>query len=521
MFIWFALVSYVIAPIAAFFLIQRKKEEGQIWLVFLICSGIASILIFLNPTTRMQSDFPYLWLSSNSMILSLGQQWETSEWVLQQCISLFILVFMVRSYVTREQHTLPLREIIFLFSTGMLGILVLSLQREFAMAAFLFCLDGLHLLFRFIRNKEIFSTRRDTISLLLRFISIILLVLLATLVDAESNGQFFLLQYLLTFGIILLRLGADYIDQVSSDKPLWNMNGWLAFLESMIIIRVMTMLPINSTKIEGASLYFLLICGILLLFFFYLWLKRSDHKWNRSISSVFAFFLVIYFFLLGIRKELLFLVLPIYFLLLNDQVQNGKKAAGTILLIGEVIFLLGFAFSPNYVLNKALLNVQNTTLFSYSAFLLEGLYLAGFGITQKRTNLQARSENKKSSQNNILPWFVLGGGILVIIKGFFPMDGLNQIKWIAFLPLIFLLFIPLESVVNHHITPEKKQNETVLYAPSSLLIEKITRIFLTIGNVFRQIFEGVSVVLEREGGLIWAIIFLILLLTLFKGLSQP
>lgn len=516
MFIWFALVSYVIAPIAAFFLMQRKKEERQIWFVFLVCSGIASVLIFLNPTIHAQSNSPYLWLSTNSMILSLGQQWGVPEWILQQCITLYIFISMVQSYRSREQHTLPLREITFQFSTGVLGIFVLSLQKEFAMATFLFILDGLYLLFRIIRNKEIFSTRRDTISLLLRFISIILLVLLATLVDTESNGQYFLLQYLLTFGIILLRLGADYIDQVSSDKPLWNMNGWLAFLEFMIIIRVMTILPINSAKVE---LYLLLICGILLVFFFYLWFKRSDHKWNRFISSLFAFFLAIYFFLLGIREELLFLVLPIYFLLLNDQVQNGKKAAGTILLIGEVVFLLGFAFSPNYVLNKALLNVQNTTLVAYSALLLEGLYLAGFGITQKRTNLQTRSENKKSSQNNILLWFVLGGFLLVIIKGFFPMDGLNQIKWIAFLPLIFLIFIPLESVVNHHTTPEKNQNETVLYAPSSLLIEKIARVFLTIGNVFRQIFEGVSVVLEREGGLIWAIIFLILLLTLFKGLS--
>ncbi len=99
------------------------------------------------------------------------------------------------------------------------------------------------------------------------------------------------------------------------------------------------------------------------------------------------------------------------------------------------------------------------------------------------------------------------------------MDGLNQIKWIAFSPLIFLLLVPLESIVNSRKTSEKIKNETTLYAPSSLLIEKITRTFLTIGNIFRQIFEGVSTILEREGGLIWAIIFLILLLTLFKGLS--
>jgi len=518
--IWFALISYAIAPVAAFFLAQRKKEEGQIWLVFLVCSMIGSILIFLTPTTCIQSDSPYLWLSSHSIILSIEQQWETPEWVLQQCIVLFIMVYMVKNYMAREQHTLPFRAIIFLFCTAMLGISISSIHKEFVLAAFLFCLDGLRLVFRFIKNKEIFSTRRDTISLLLRFISIILLILLATLVDTERYGQYFLSQFMLTMGVILLRLGANYIDQISSDKPLFNMNDWLAFLESMLIICVMTMLPVNTNKVEGISFYFLLICGILLLFFSYLWIWRLDHKWSRFILSIFAFFLVIYFFLLGIREELLFLVLPVYFLLLNDQVQNGKKATGTILLIGEVIFLLGFSFSPNYALNKALLNTQNTSWFVYSAFIMEGLYLAGFVITQKRNNKQLISENRrKAYSDTILLWFVLAGLILIIVKGFFPMDGLNQIKWIAFSPLIFLVLVPSESIVNSRKTLGKTQNETTLYAPSSLLIEKITRTFLTIGNIFRQIFEGVSTILEREGGLIWAIIFLILLLTLFKGLS--
>ncbi|MGV8025311.1 MAG: hypothetical protein AB2L18_01990 [Anaerolineaceae bacterium] len=522
MFIWFALIMYAIAPTAVFFLIQQKKEEGLIWLVFLICCSIASILIFLNQTIHAQSDAPYLWLSLNSMILSIAQQWEMPGWVLQQCITFFILIFMMKSYMTREQHTLKLSEIIFLFSTTLLGILVLSLSREFAMAAFLFWLDGLRLLFRVIQNKEIFSNRRDTISLLLRFISIILLILLASLVDTESNVQYTLSPFLLTFGVILLRLGAEFIDQVSPETLSWNWKNWLVFLESIIILRAMSMLPVNINNVEGISFYLLLICGILLLFFFYLWFKRSDHKNNRFIMSVFTYFLAIFFYLLGIREELLFLVLPDYFLLLNDQVQNGKKGTEKILLVSEEIFLLGFAFSPVSGVNKTLLNLQSTTPLVYSAFLLEGLYLAGFALTQKRTNIQALSENKKRfNQNNLLLWFTLAGFILIIIKGFFPIIEFKPSTWVAFSPLLFLVFIPLESIVNRHRASEKTQNEATFYTRSSLIIEKITRIFLFIGNVLQQIFEGVSIVLEREGGLVWAIIFLVLLLTLFKGFSQP
>jgi hypothetical protein len=100
------------------------------------------------------------------------------------------------------------------------------------------------------------------------------------------------------------------------------------------------------------------------------------------------------------------------------------------------------------------------------------------------------------------------------------MDGINQITWIIFMPLIFLVIIPLDSIMNQRKILRENQNKEIQYAPSLLLIEKITHVFLTIGNILRQIFEGVSVVLEREGGLVWAIIFLILLLTLFKGLAK-
>jgi len=520
-FTWIVLVLYAFAPITAFFLLQRKKEERQIWFVFLVCSGIASILTFLNPTIRAQSVSPYLWLSTNSMVLSLWQQWKIPEWVLQQCVALFILVFIVKNYRTREQHALPLREIILLFSTSMLSILALSLQKELAMAAFLFCLDVLHLVFRFIRSKEVFSSRRDVISLLLRFISIILLILVTTLVDTESDGQYFLLTFLLALTIILLRLGADYIDHISFDGTLLNMNGWFAFLQSMIIIRVMTMLPVNTNDIEGIPLYFLFICGILFLFFFYLWLKRSTYRWNKFILSAFTLSFVIYSFLLGIREELLFLVLPVYFLQLNGQIQTCKKVLKTVLLIGEVIFLFGFAFSPISGLNKVLLDIQKTTPLTYFALFLEGFFLADFVIIQKRIHTQALSENKnKSLQDNFLLWFILAGIILIIIKGFFPMDGINQITWIIFMPLIFLVIIPLDSIMNQRKILRENQNKEIQYAPSLLLIEKITHVFLTIGNILRQIFEGVSVVLEREGGLVWAIIFLILLLTLFKGLAK-
>ncbi|RJQ40223.1 MAG: hypothetical protein C4545_09000 [Anaerolineaceae bacterium] len=521
MLIYFALLTYAVAPIAAFFLIQRKKDEGQIWLLFLTCSVIGSILIFLSPIILEQGDHPYLWFSTTSMTVSIGLQWEKSDWVLQQFIALFIVIYMVKNYMAREQQALPFREICFLFCSGILGISALIIHKEFAMAAFLFCLDGLRLILRFAKDHEIFSNRRETLSLLLRFISIILLILLATMVDTERNDLNFLFQFTLMAGVIFLRLGAEFIDQISPSRRSYGINKWIIFLESVIIIRMMTMLPIITNKAEGTSLYLLLLCGILFLSFFYLWIWRSNHEWNGFISSATAFFLAVYFFLLGVRQELLFLVLSIYFLLLNDQVASDKKATRIILIICEEIFLLGYTFSPNYALNKALLNAQNTTPFVFFAFLMEGIYSAGFAIIQKKAIRQPVSEIKKDSFfHNLLLWLSLAGLLLIVIKGFVPMDGFEQISWFAFTPLILLILIPLDSFVNRRKNPKGIQDETRLSTPSSRIVEKITHIFLIIVNVFRQFFEGISALLEREGGLVWAIIILILLLTLFKGLSQ-
>ncbi len=515
--IWFALLSYAISPVAVFFMTQKKREEGQVWLVFLAGSVLGSLLVFLNAVLHLQSESPFLWFSTNSIILSMGMQWDQADWVLQQLAALYLLVFVLKRYLDREENPLPQKELSLLFFCAFLAIFALSVNRIFLLVSFLFCLDVIRLVTHFLDAKEIISSRRETISLLLRFISIILLTFLSSLIDAGGIGSAFLLYFTLIAGIVLIRLAADYIDQVSRQDFLHgSVPGWFMFLDSMILVRVMSQIPADSGDMTIIKISLFLILAILFLMLLVLWFwQKGLFKQGFNIYPL-SFLTAGIFFLLGIRDELLFLILPVFFLQLNAQIEL-KKNWLTVLQIVEMLFLIALPFSPLYLLNKALLNFQVSFLLIYAAFLIEGLYLGCAVIMQMR----GKTIPVFKMDNTVLFWMTLLGMGLIFVKGFFVIGGLNQISWMAFIPAAGLIFLPLEFLRR------KRQknggsiegNRMISITPSQVF-EKIIQIFLTVSDVLRQIFEGISAVFEGEGGLLWAVIFLVLLLTLFKGLSQ-
>jgi hypothetical protein len=219
--------------------------------------------------------------------------------------------------------------------------------------------------------------------------------------------------------------------------------------------------------------------------------------------------------MMGIREELLFLVLPIFFLHINGQIQLEKLWA-SVLQIGEMIFLIALPFSPFYLLSNALLNSQLSLPFTYAVLLFIGFYLACFVIMQIRRN----ESPVLNREGTIFLWIVLSGMLLILVKGFFQIGGLGQISWMAFSPAVGFILLPVEALIHRKQKAGEitRVNRNIGNAPA-LVLEKMIQIFLMISDVFRQIFEGIGAVFEGEGGLLWAIILMILLLTLFKGLS--
>jgi hypothetical protein len=518
--IWFALIIYGIAPVTVLFLKRQKREEGLIWLVLLACGLLGSILLYLSPITSTRSDSPVLWFSSGSMILSIDGYWNNPEWVIAQCISIYLLVFLSRQYHEREKLSLPLEKIIFVFCCVIFGLLTLSLHKEFALTTILFCLDIFRLVIRVIRNKELFSSQRDTLSLLLRLVSIVLMVYLAARVDPEGYEAGLFSIFPLVVTVIASRIAADFIDQISADQFTGeNLHGWLMFLDFVTMVSLLILLPEQTGNTAGILLYSLVFFGMLLLLLTYLWIFRSRSHENRIWIFFFAMSLTLFFFLLGIRQELLFLMLPICFLMINSPLHDGKRGIEIVLLICEGIFLLGFTFSPFYLLNKNLLNVPNLLPFKYFALIMEGVYLAGWVITQRRFELQGSETEKGSASRELTPAMFVGGLCLIIYKGFFPLDGFNQIAWFAFSPLVMYLLVPIHALLKRGYHAEKNYDPLQAHAQATRFVDTVMRVFLVVGDVIRQLFEAISTLLEREAGLIWAIIFLVLLLTLFKGLS--
>ncbi|NMC60087.1 MAG: hypothetical protein GYA51_12020, partial [Candidatus Methanofastidiosa archaeon] len=493
-------------------LTRNNKEEGRVWLLFLSSSLIGSLLLFLNPTIHTQSNSPFLWFSTSSLIFSIGTQWDKADWILQQCVALYLFMFLVRGYLNREKNPLPHKEISILFCGTFLGIFSLCMNKEFVLTSFLFCLDIGRLIKCFIEKEEIITSRQDAITLLLRFVSIILSIFFSSLVE---TGSTFLIQFFFMIVVIFLRITANYIDQVSQQGDFFgSLNNWFIFLDSLILVRMMSFMSGTSNGMTGLYLSLLLFFMILFLLLMMLLFRQRNLSRDSFIFIPVYFLIIIIFLLLGIRQELLFLLLPAFFLQINDQIELKKR--GSILLqVVEIIFLIGLPFSSLYFVNKTLLDSQLSLLFIYSAFILEGIFLAGFEILQiSKNNFYSSRKN-----TNMSLWIMLLGIVLILLKEFFVMDGLDQIAWLALSPAAGFILIPIKLLMDKRRKSEIIEQTNIPKTNSSLNLERITKVFLTISNIFRQMFEGISAVFEGEGGLVWAIIFLILLLTLFKGIS--
>jgi len=497
---------------------RKGENKGQIWFAYLMGAFFAYLLVYLNPISANQSALSYLWFSSQTYLLPVNVYWNKPDWLINQCIALFLFVFVLKSYFERESHSLPLRRITMFFGTGVFGILLLGFHSQFVIAAFLFLCDGLQFFMRIEKSKNFFSTRRETISILLRALSILLVSLLA----AWGNGDVSIASYstLVTIvsAIILGRVIADFIDLTSlSHSEFQAFSQWLTFLQCLTVLRVIALLPLQSITIESQFVLLIFVC-ILLFLWGSLCLWYVPHDPNHFFINTFVLCLAFFFALLGLREEILYLALPIFFLALNTLLFNGKKWIKQALLIVEGIFLLGCPFSPFYLLNTTLLGATTNVWFTYTAFILEGIYLTDFFIGQwQKISASDSTEGEQEKQGNVLIGSILLGLALIIVKGLSPIEELSQLSWSAFSPLLFLPLAPLIYPLKRKLRFKESSSVKDVFEQSSHWIENIAYIFIILEDLLREIFEGISTILERESGLVWSLIFIVLLLTLLQG----
>ncbi|HBH11536.1 MAG TPA: hypothetical protein DDX29_00205 [Clostridiales bacterium] len=520
MLIYLALFLYSITPVAIFFLSYRKKDEGQTWLAALFCCFVGFVLIFLSPVSKTAGDDPSVWFASSSLVLTTNPAWGNTDWLLMVLLGLSTLAFILKAYLDREKTGFTSRKIIFLFATTSVGLISLITHQMFFLLFAVFLLDCIQLVYQFSENRELFSTRGQVIPLILKLSSVIAMGYLAILnVSQESNGGSTnpLLPIIV---IILFRLLAEFLQRITQSKEPDYSDQWMLSLNTTVLLKMLSLVryPVaSSLTASRVILIIFLIIGILLL---YLWILRSDTKMKDVFTSGISITLAVTFFSLGARQELVVLILPMIFSLVNLIIAGRKKSLKYLQLGVEVLFMIGFPFSPWYVLNKVLFSSNESTTILVLVLVAEGLYLAGFLINQVKTILKKdRTVDgyQTNTENNSLSWFLMAILIGILLRGFVPFESWMPINWLNLLPAAFSLLVPVYFSIL-------RKNKVLLPTNAARLssgmriLDGGTQIALVIVNIFRQVFEGLSALLEGDGGLVWAVILLILLLTLYRGL---
>lgn len=518
MLVYIVLLLYFTAPILLFILTRNKIEEGRIWLVLFGIAGISWTLFLIGPVVLIQREVPALWFSSQSFIVPFTLQWGMMEWMLQLLIASAMIIFLVEQYLEKRREKIPQIQISIRFWGAALTVLGLSFGNVFSIVILFFSVDGLLILSRFLAEGEVFSKREYVFPFLLRLVSIPILAVfsIAQVRIAQYPGWISLL-----FIFLLLRVFAWFLEYDQRLDESDNPQSWLECVEAILMVLIFSNIASYSPTTGWIWIVLLAVLtgsmGILL----FLGVFRSNKRWEYFIFILASILLALGFFLTGVRNEMTALLLSMLFLLLHDLFPGKGRIREWIMLGLEIIFLCSYSFSPFYVLNRVVIN--NGIPFSWTVllFISEGVFLALF-IDQRSKQIK-RSRAALQEEAAIKSYLYWAEGVLLailVLRTALPLQSLSAFSWYAILPSLGLLIVPINYAVMHVFQKgtARSQKESSAFRPVLSLSQSMIKVSLVVVNLFRQLFEAISAVLEGEGGLIWAVIFLILLLTLYKGL---
>ena len=520
--IYLALFLYVLTSAVLLFLHFQKKEEGQTWLAALFCCFASFILILLSPLAGTVSNNPIIWFTSRSMVLTIDPVWGRFDWLIMVLLSLSTLVFILTSYIQRERKGFDRRTTFFLFSTTITGILTSITQRFVFLPFLIFLLDCTQIFYQFSEDRELFSTRGQVIPLIIKLSSIILLGYAAILVERSGEPDSITTNPLfLIILIAMLHLLAEFLQRITTKKAPNIKDQWMTLINTVFMLKMLSLLQQYPSITSDSKMIVILVVLLLVSFvMLFLWIVRPVDKTKDLFASGISITLASSFLFLGVREELVVFVLPIFFLWMNQQAGPNKKYLNILLLAIQTLFLIGVPFSPWYALNNNIVDGTKLSAGSVILLIMEGLYLAGFILHQvKEYNRKDHSddEHHTKSETSSASWLILAVLAGTLLRGFVTSANWVHISWLHYLPAACLLFIPVYSLIYSR-RASLVQTKSTYHVSGIQILDKTTQIILVIVNIFRQVFDGLSALLEGDGGLVWAIILLILLLTFYRGL---
>ncbi len=209
---------------------------------------------------------------------------------------------------------------------------------------------------------------------------------------------------------------------------------------------------------------------------------------------------------------------------LSSAIQSLITRSSTVFKIGISVLLIGaigLPYTPSYgIWLSSSLILSDFYLVCYNLFLALGLVYAFF-FTQWKANIEQKMEKWAAAIAKISPVFLL---IVIWILGFWLKSG--EISVIDFLlPIILIVLIVFIFFANRserfiEFKERLMQGQNIFISRIGGLILRIIDlnwilVFLSwINKLFGEVTRILTLVLDGEGGLLWAFVFLILISTI-------
>jgi hypothetical protein len=505
------------------FITRSRLTLGNQWLILVLNS-----LLIWGAMLVLRSHLPAPvtvkeWFPIATNIGTLTFQLDNNSWTI--CFALIsLLTAMILVETVKLHEKANLREwtrIILLVSLGVFGSLMNSLLAFILSWALL---DIIELIVRVVSNDQT-TSYSHFIFVLLSHLAGTILVIAALLIN-NVQGTGVVLSNIQGVGLPLLILGASFRmsflpepapqkEQITLTDHLGNIRQMISPLLAMVFLSRLAKLGNAS----GLLLVFFLICVLINVYAAIKWFAVSDplkgnSTWIWTFSGLALISTIKGYPESAVTWGLLMVTLGGW-----TWFYSYRNRSMYYLLIPIGLSLIGLPFSPSLLVMSGL----NLSLCFIPAFLIVGIV---------RSSIKPLKP-PSVSENWMKLFYMLGMALLTIspwLPGIWQLDVLKSVQYlgisilILFLAIVMLLFVlshRVQSWIDGFIS-ERLRNSWKIIASlveriftMDWLLELINKVYLLLRSLINQF----NNILEGEGGLLWAFVFLALLISLLINVT--
>jgi len=499
----------------------RGVRLAYVWLIITSFIAIPWLFLLFIPLSSFQPI-----ISGQSLVAPLQKtilafRLDKTSWAMVFSFLTWILSYLLTAVIRLDKERDPFSwiSIILIF---MPTVFSFSAQNIISLIIFWTLSDILEIVYRLRKNRRLFEHRRNILQYLLRLISTFLAIWFDLGVQTLPLNPLLNHKELLLVFIVVFR--SSVLPIVSSKNTDSGLN--LAeefFLRAIQFSYGLGFLSFaNEITLEGMGFFVLLfILFILIIFSGYVWAKQKDLSEGISVQPLFFISLALISHFLGYSD-----VFPIFSLLFMFNagflsLYSFKELKIPFLLIISLVLISGLPFSfPFFVFNYLL--ISEHSLITTSIIFIPYVF-AILGFLRKSAVLKVSIKTFEPLHKTI---YLIGllllivSAAVIVMRNYLDQLVLQGIWWVSLIPFIFALFLYFLYWKNvKEIYPKEKTNSKIsalLFITNFLQLDWLTVISLGIFRILRNVTSGINSLLEGEGGILWSILILVLLISIFQ-----